>query len=454
MAVYDNVTEKEILSIIAGEKGQPSVKYRWECILTTEAGELSPYKVVSVYWFRDYVTNFADEMRIDILVPPGEYERKIVPYSDNIDVVVRRVPVFIDRSGNEAVDKADVQTRYYKGVIDDTRSIELEGNYDANKNAALMDQHDVRPVTVTLMDKAVEQLKIATVGGAFKEMRPTELLKFLFSHVSANLQLDQSFAVKGVDVVQDVEEAEAFPQFGFRHLDLLKDTPFLLQKGHGVYFTGIGRYFQNQIWYIYPTYSTRRFTTATRKLTILNLPSNMVGSLPKSSRYIDGHLYVLSTEESVSSDPSVAALINRGNGTRYLKASRLFNGMVKSGGNKAVASRRENTAEYIAVQQKTGINFAPLSEEPVTSSHAFESSRIAAMKGEVVQVGWDSAEPEKITPGMPVRFLIPTQGGNVKQRFGCILAVEANVFDESRTVVNTSHVCKAALTVFLEKETD
>lgn len=449
MAVYDSVVEGDVFSIFSGDKDNPPIKYRWECKLVTEAGEVKALSVSSISLIRDYLSSYGDEMRIDIGVSPGEFDKIITPHRNNIDVVLTRTPVFIDKAGGEVVDLPETRVKRYKGVLDDGRSQALEGNVAGDTDSEIMDLKSIRPVSVTLLDKAVEQLKTVETGGVFRSMRPVDLLRFLFVKLSQSLQLEEGEAVKGVDVVDDVDLAPAFDQFVIKQPTLLKDVHKDLQKTNGVYYTGINRYYQNNIWYIYPTYDQTRFATASRKLTILNMPANMVTGMRKTSRLKDGHLYIVSTEETLSSDQETAKLINEGNGIRYVRAGKLFSGMVSTGGNKAVLSRKDTVVEHIAVKAPNGINHAPMSEEAIASSDAFQISRMAARKGVAVQIGWEASEADKITPGMPVRFLNNMKDGTVQARYGAVIGTQTEVFSDSATVIETSHTSKTSITVFI-----
>lgn len=453
MAVLNNVTEDEVLSIIGAGDQSDSVRYRWDCKLVTRLGEVEAYKVVSVYLNRNYLENYADEMKINLLVPPGSFESIIVPERNDIEAVVTQTPVATDSSSTEALSNQHVSVKRYRAIMEDSRSQRLEGNLMTDQSVQDMDTKTIRPVTLVLLEKGIEQLRTVAGGGVFRNTTSTNLLRFLFSRLSRQVQIDNSDMVQGVDVVDDVAIDKPISQLIIDHKVLLKDMPAFVQKNHGVYSTGIGRYLQNRVWYIYPTYDVTRFAKATRKMTLLNLPSNMMTGFKKTSRYIDGHLYLVSTEEALSADGSNARQINEGNGVRYVMAEKLFNGMVQTGDNRARLERRNNTAEFVALKRPTGVNYAPMSTEEITGSHAYQQSKIASREGMLMQLGWESSEPSYVTPGMAVRFLVP-YNGVVKARYGTVVGSETQVFSNDTTIRNTSHLSKTVLTLFLEPDTE
>lgn len=453
MALSSSPVLDEAYAILTRDAAKKT-KNRMEFTIHSPAGDLKVIKVISERCLSDYVSgNFADERQIMAMVSPGQFEKIVYAHKNNLTATVTEIATAT--SGDSATANSDVvqETKRYRAVLNATSSATEEGSEQSDESYDAMDLKSVRTVTFDLIDPGIEQIRTIQTSGIFYNTTTANLLKVLSAHLLKNIKVDTNSLIFGVDVapgfVTDVRGQIAIPG-----VQRLVDLGHWVQRyGSGVYTTGFGRYFHNQTLYYYPTFSTRNFSRVKRKLTILNLPDNMMRNVESTWTDDDGHIYVASTGDKLGYNDTLAQLMNEGNGVRYVNADRLLNGFVETGGNKAVIDRSKNVSEFLVTKMEDGIEWAPMSEEPITINHAFQSSRIASRLGSVMQVGWESSKPSLITPGMPVRFLMPMED-RVIERYGTVLAVESDKKADTSSVSDSLVTSYSAVSIFLGAEQD
>lgn len=441
----------ELLSIIAGSDGK-APKYKLTCRITTPGGELTVYKVTSEHTLRNYADGtFAETRMLVVLVPPGEFEDIVYSYRDNITVEMIKSPV---RLGSDIEDTDDGLQRIkrYRGVLTTLTSPRDEGNFQSDGSSETQDLKEIRAVGIQLMEPAVEQIKLLTTGGVFHNTTTPDLIRFLYGHLCKTISLDDDERVLGVTVADNTAVTNVVKQIIIPQATRLIDIPEYLQtKATGVYTTGISRYYQNQYWYIYPLYDVNNFANAPRKLTILNLPSNMMRNLDRTYRFIDDHLYIVSNMDTVGGDPSLGRLMNEGAGIRYANASALREGFGVTSDNKTIQSRQSNMTEYVIGRQQSGMEYSPLSDEPITVNDAHQRSKLAYRMGAFLQLGWEGSDPSLIVPGMSARVITP-QGGRQQIRYATVIGCETNVTTDTNHPTNTTHTWRSAITLFIESK--
>ena len=252
------------------DSGPNPIHNLWSCILITNDKHVEPLKLISIDGSRSYTTKYADEITITIQLEIKDFNAYLSPNKDDFKVMLFKSPI------GELDDGADFNevpiSRTYRGAllsvgdaVNDSAIMDSNSSTDSNDEPAGHGEY-----TIQLIDLAIEQLRMKTLGGIYRNMTTTEMLQGAMSIVSGQLSLDVDDSIIGVDIVpgNNVEVRD--------HIVVPHGTPaitladYIQRECGGVYGAGIGCYLQNRIWYIYPEYDIVRYEDTPKTLTILN----------------------------------------------------------------------------------------------------------------------------------------------------------------------------------------
>lgn len=325
----------------------------------------------------------------------------------------------------------------------------IEGVASGVADEETSDLAGVQKYHIQLVDLAAEQLRMKSVGGIYRDMTTSDVVQGILSMASADLGLDETASVQGVDVVagnNDQRRDHIVVPHGTRATEL---PDYIQQHAGGVYSAGMGYYLQNGIWYVYPQYNLRRFPAEPRNLTVYNIPQRRLPGVERTFMSDEERLIVLATGETKQTDESELAQLSRGNGVRYLDANRVIGSWRSVDLNTATAKRSDNVRELSLKSRKVGLNYAPMSDRRVTANPYFETSEIAPRLGTVVQAVWENADPDLIYPGMPARYVY-LEGDVLNDVYGIVLGADHSIDLQGRGITAERYRCNMLVTLFLD----
>ena len=445
MDILDSAIWKEVNQIATD--GSNPVHFKWRCELLINDDIIEPTKLISLDTKRQYNSQFADETIVKVLLPQGIFAHKVFPNRDILKVAVYKEP--IGELNNEDDLDVEITSNVYRGVLIDPNSDLLETPSANISNEETSDLGGVQEYNIQLVDLAAEQLRLKTVGGIYREMSPTEVLRGVLTIVSGGLDLDEESSLRGVDIVEGDNTERRDHTIIPQGTPAIKFPKYLQEHAGGIYSSGLGYYLQDRIWYVYPEFNIKRFELEPRNLTVFNIPKNRLPEVERTYITDGDRLTIIATGETKHIDDSENLQHNEGNGVRFLDANRVIGSWRRVKENQASISRVDNMHEFVLKERKVGLNNAPISPRRITANPFFETSQISRRLGTFVQTHWENANAELIYPGMPVKYVY-LDGDVISEVYGIVIGADHYVSLLGKGISAIRYRCDVVLTLFIE----
>lgn len=428
-------------------EGDPSEAHaRWRCELIVDGEVIEPHQLISIETVRQYVTTFADQTVLAIKLMRGTYYHRVLPFKDDFKVTLYREPVTeVERSDDF---DSDIVKRTYRGVLVDSKSEPLKGNVKILSDEDLTNRTGFEEVSIQLVDLALEQLQMKSVGGIYRDMTVTDVVQGTMTKVSGELSLADDESVQGVDMVEGMNDTvrdHIVVPNGTRFVEF----PKFIQESIGVYGSGIGYYLQNGIWYVYPEFNTQRFDSTPKSLTVVNIPQGQMTGIERTYLKDGDRVTILATGRTDHLDESDSQQLTLGNGVHFASADKLLEDYRQVDQNRVTFDRSQNIEALYVKSRRAGLNQAPMSPRRITANPYRELSDIATRMGSIIQFQWQYADADLLYPGMPVRYVY-LDGDTINEVYGIILGADHLVTVQGRGMLNDNYVCEAVVRLFLE----
>lgn len=439
---------REATNIVSG--AAKPVHFLWQADIHAGGQTYTALKVQQIDFKRDFENNYAEIAVVRLVVLAGTYAYRLYPNQSNIDVTMYRTP--IGETSSSPNPDTQRQTERYTATLVDRGNPLLEGNAAASRSEEAMNTADIVEVEFQLTNKALEQIRMMSVGGIYRASTNEEVIKYVLTQASSSVKVDGVRAPKGVDMVKASNQTQrdhiVIPQ-GTKVVSL---PNYLHNKCGGVYSTGMGYYLQGDYWYVYPCYDTKRFNEAPKTLTVINVPKNKFPNSPRTYRKDGRNTVIMATGEVSFKDNSDARQLNEGNGVRFADANQFMGtGFATTKNNRVTMSRGDNVSEFVASPRPNGMNNVQVSDNPITSNPFNEYSKMAQRQGSYISLVWESSLPELIFPGMPVRMLY-LEGDVIREIYGVVLQTHDVVQMVGAGLTVDRHSSTTALAIFVQRE--
>lgn len=438
---------QEVKSILAA--GSNPVSYSWRAEIHIGDTTYLPYKVTSVDDVCDYEMNYASEMTVTMEMPGGMYAYDILPNQESIDITLYRTPLL--EVGDSADNEETVQSERYTAIVYTKGDKAIEGNSMVQATRQALDLTVIETVRFQLISKSMEQLRMISIGDNYRDTTVEEVIKTVLSNASKDIDVDDSHVVQGIDMVEASNQNQ-LSHISIDHGTMLRDLPSYIQKRYGVYSAGMGYFFTDNRWYLYPIYDTTRYEDSTRTITVINVPRNKLMEVERTYRIDGDHPVIMATGEVAFRDDSTIGQLNGGSGARFLDANLVMGDFSKTEGNKTVAARAENTSEFTSVKRPNGNNLVMMSPNRITSNPYEVYSALARRNGSIFAFVWENAKPELIMPGTMVKLLY-LKDGDLIETYGVVLKKHVYHFLKGQTFTATRYQTNVMLSVFIKRPT-
>ena len=431
----------------SGEKGTMCAL---ECTIHANGKDLTPYYVNSLMRERNYVDDYAEVIVVDLTLAPGMLQYEILPFKDNLEITLRRLPL-----GENVVftkdDETPIVAKRYRAVPFKTNSKVLEANNTGMVNQEMADKVDVTTAKFQLLDPLIEQLRTQTVGGIFRSMSGVNLIRYLLGKYSREVDVDDDFAVKGVTVLPganpEVREHIIVP-----HLTPFNKFPELINKiCGGIYPSGFRYYLQNGFWYLYTPFDIKGYEKSPKTISLMNVPAGRLPNPERSFRETATQVLALTTGEVQHTDKSEEMLLNLGSGTRFIDASRVMDGFVSVSGNVMTIEKSKNINEFVAENRPTGINLIAESPQRITANYLTEYAELARRQGSLINAVWENADPDLIYPGMAVKFMY-VQNNVVEELYGTVNGTKTLEQPSNQNPKNRRFTANTLVSIFVTRK--
>lgn len=447
-----DIQESSLYRIIDEVQSAPSpAHYTLTAKIHIKEKEYIPIRVLNLDINRDPTQCYADVMMLTVLIGAGTYAKQIHPNMDILEITITKQQVEETTGDPNLYQPAQVER--YAAQLNNVGNPIVEGNA---KNVASEETLNLTsPVEIhfQLIDKTVMAFRLATFGVRIRNEKLDNVLKSLMHRETLAATKDKKTAPEGVKMVpasnKEVRENINIPD-GTRLVDL----PALVHyEIAGIYSAGLGYYFYNKYWYIWPALDVTRYNKSQDKLFIINVPNGRLDSSQRTFQKKSGIVTILATGDVKILDHSDANQLNVGNAVMYADAGKVMDGFVKVGNNKAIAKRKTNTSEFKSVERRDKRVANRMTEERLTSNPFVESSRMASRNGSVLHFEWQNSDHTKLLPDMPVRLMYLSDD-KVKELYGILMASHTFVTIRDVGATATRLVSTTQVTVFIERLID
>lgn len=444
----------DIRRILQGKSNRVRYEYKGTIHTTKEDFEIT--KILTIDIVRNYVKNTGDEIILQIMMPLGDYVKRLYPHRQNLEITIKRTALF--EAGQEKNTNDYVDIERYKAVFIYDRNPHIKTSDFDNIDKTSLDLTQILTVDFQLLNRALEPLRIKTTGGIFSNKNPKETMPALLGGESLKVLIDGKPSIDGIDIVEpDNKEKLAFvsiPQG--THITAI--PTYIQQNMGGIYNAGIGTYLQTyqnkRYWFVYPLYNYTRFKTDKGpKAVFYSTPPYRYPIVERTFRVEGDNIYILAMSTKKYMDKAEADMMNTGIGFRQADA-RAFMGKPVLLDEKGPIGMKNRLATEVSLKARDdGLNYAPVSHERISANPFKQYSQINAKNGANLRFTWYNANPNLIYPGMPCKFVYLVND-TVKEICGIILFVHISVDLEQKGVLGISYYTHCEITIFAEPTDD
>lgn len=448
MEILDTIIKREIL--LVGQSSQNMIHFDWKCIIKANGKEVTALYVDQTKLDRLYMKNYADELRVTATFVAGDYFDDILPYKNALEITLVKIPKNTLPSGDVDLTKSRIVNTYRAQMVDGGSEV-ISGNNPLTITKSAAKQGAVKTIVFQLFNLTIDRIRKITFGTNFIDTLPTDAIRYLLGKVTQTDLEDTSTRIRGVDIADGYTEE-------VRKFIVVPDTTELISAPHlvnetvgGIYPTGFACYLQAGMWYVFPPFDCTRFSKQTPSLTLIKIPQHRMPSSEKTFRVTSTQVVILTTRETVHRDVSESLQLNQGNAVTFADADKLMKEEYASrGGNKLIVSASSNVASVTNEKREDG-DMLVGGDKLFTSNYNLEYAKLAYRSGSIIQTVWESANPEILRPGMPVRYLF-ADGATPREVFGVLIGVECLDYRNTINVGDQTFTTITLLTIFVSRQ--
>ena len=411
---------------------------------------------------RDYIENLHDYMELQLLIPPGVFFYDIYDYLNNLEVTLSLSKQLSDRG------VPNIVSERYRAIY----PLDKNKNYPNIQSQKREDLNQLTPfvVTLQLVDRSAEALRIKTTSGSFdpkithnKDMSPSSVLKSIISTEASKILVENKPILDAIEIepMENTEKLQAFILKSKTRVVELAD--YLQENNIGLYTGGVGSYLQRfakdyktfkKIYSVYSLYNTNKYDSATYK-TIFYLPHMSTQGLSESItyKYEDGILKVLGHTSTRIEDKKDSLVLSYGTGFRSSQARSFMKKPVAIDINGNPQFKSENLVTQITYEDRAdGVNFAP--NVGINNNNFKLISDILKRKGSYINIEVNHLDPDYIFPAGKCKIRYENKENNLFELDGVIHKAYFHFFQEGKNVASRYALgraelyCKAVIAVF------
>lgn len=410
-------------------------------VFITPVGQYTALGVEKMMNIGDFVGARSELIQIRARLQPGIYFDNLVKYRDALTCQV------IISSGTDRVMKEYVAVP----LLD--KDVHAESNSTiANKTDALNTTNLV-PYDFQLIDKGYAKIRNAPVSNIYMMANVRDALITVMEQGTQAIGLTGYDKYRGLELYEPVDNVNNYRQIIFPSGTRLKDVPQFLQQHneHGVYSKGMGSFYKQNHWWIYPLYNTERVKTHPRPLNLIRVPENKIPDLSSTFYVSPSALTIILTGKAEHKDNADIRKQNEGVGQRIIMGDAIAadTGYHYNAG-RAITTRADSMQEYKLSNRRDGDEWIPIDPNP-TGNIMVGLSENARNQGEIIQVEWRNGDTGYLEPGHPLTYQYFYDDDTVYVRRGVLLGYR-NDYVAVTTDVRPILKRTTMLTIFLKAQ--
>jgi hypothetical protein len=410
-------------------------------VFITPTGQYTALGVERMMNRADFIDARSELIQIRARLQPGIYFDQLVKYRDALTCQV------IISSSTDRVMKE------YVAVPLTDKDVHAESNSTiANKTDALNTTNLV-PYEFQLIDKGYAKIRNIPVSNIYLMANVRDALMTIMEQGTQAIGLTGYDKYQGLELYEPVDNVNNYRQIIFPSGTRLKDVPQFLQKHneHGVYSKGLGSFYKQNHWWIYPLYNTERVKTHPRPLNLIRVPQNKIPDLNSTFYVTPTALTIILTGKGDHTDHADIRKQNEGVGQRLIMGDAIAGdtGYHYNAG-RALTTRADSMQEYKLSDRRDGEEWIPINPNP-TGNIMVSLSENARNQGEILQVEWRNGDTGYLEPGHPLTYQYFYDDDTVYVRRGVLLGYRNDyipVTSDVRPILKRTTI----LTIFLKAQ--
>lgn len=356
----------------------------------------------------------SDNYFVEVSISPGLFQKRVMPFRDDLIIDL-------------------IETRGIKRSVRRLRAVPLvetdptvTGGSTIFSDMTALDQQNFINIQFQLFDLGYEQIRNVQINTNFLAATLDNVIHYVMSKEIKDLGLTGSNALKAVDIETPIDNQKVYRSVTIEAGVQLVDLANYLQKadGLGVYTRGLGSYYKNNTWFVYPLCKTGRYGKLDWSLDILKFPRDAMPTI-EHSYFVSAEtnqVTVLSNGEAEHNDDSDIDFQNAGQGKRLISEDAIAGdvGYYKNN-ERIIKTRLDSVTEYKTTNRSSKVNRVVIDPKP-TSNIYREISKSVFDTGDILSIEWHNSDPDLLYPGMPLRYYYMI-GQVLKMREGTLLSV-------------------------------
>lgn len=312
------------------------------------------------------------------------------------------------------------------------------------------DLTDLVEITLQLTEVGFLEFQNMDIGGVYRNTTIENLISGVLSPKLESLKNNSKDKQRfRVDIVPP-DNNKIYYQLRIPNGHSVAHFASRLQKSQGLYSQGIGQYFQNHCWYIWPLYHLKLFDTSDKKAIIINVPPSEMVGLVESYASIDNVLYIYATGDTRHTDVIDKHKINVGTGMRYANLENLMDKYTVTKDGITTIPEQRNKLVVNFDDSETNVPVIKPVDGMLSSNPWNDSSKIISGFGNVIEVMWENSDPRLLFPGMPLRFIYK-HGKIPYQLNGILLAYSSSEKTQLLSPADNKYICTTTLSLYCEQ---
>ena len=398
-------------SLTAKHKLKIAESIRLQAIIITPEKQITAIGVELFTEVADFIRSRRETLAIRLRHQPGVYFDHIVPFRDYLTI-----QVVADTEDERLV-------REFTAIPMVDRDLRAEGQLSTASNLKAYDNVSFSSYEFQLMDRGFAKLRNIPISDNYLMANPGEVLSLVLDNITKEVDFGSAPKYKGLYMHKPVDNINNYPQVTIPYGTRLVDLPLILQNHneYGIYSKGLGAFYKQNYWWVYPLFNTNLADTHHRPIDIIRVPQDKIPSLDYTFYKSDVSLTIIATGEAYQTDGADIRKQTKGVGKRIIMGSAIagetgYN--YKNG--RGVITRADTMQEYKLSDRRSGDEYIPVDHEPTGNTCAALSLN-AMNEGEMVEVEWHNGDTGYLEPGHPLRYQYLGENNTMIVRRGVLL---------------------------------
>lgn len=446
MIIDDGVFQNAVAKLHSNTSNP--VHWKYEAIFITATGEQIPvHNVQALARISMYFAETTDYLFITVNLFKSAYQQLLQGNRKQLKLQLTRSPTTV--SGDPVTTGGNYVETYCAHLLDLT-SEAIETRPGAATGTYLDDLGGFVTTKVQLVERGIAEFRLWEISGVYRNCTMGQLILGLLS--TPIKALGESGEISYNVTMYAPDNDEPYYQRIIPNGITLVDIPGYLQHMWGVYMGGIGNYLSQGMWYVFPLYNFNRYHKATKRVTIINVPTNEMLGLTVSYHVDGNEIYIYATGDTKHIDTSDKRLDKSGTGFKAAKLGNLVTGFTESANGETFIPKGKNLNVVSFDDREVEADNIKAVPNLLSDNLWRDSSNVIQNMGNFIKLSWENSNMGILYPGIPVRFIYKYRG-TPYALFGTLCSADTATTTMLNNITDTKYTNNTVLTIHCERAT-